>query len=248
MKRTEKIIIAVLIMAVLIALGMMCQGASAAEPVCELIANIQPDETEQRVEYTDPQGRELCRLKIYLHDRTVIGFAPPGGEHGGYTASFNGAHVQGHRTDPNVDLISHAQVFAVANIPPTEITPTEPSGVTPTATLTVIPPTPTDTALPPTATATLPPGVTPSATPTITLTATHLPPTLIPPVEITPTPSDTPTVDIYYPPPQEGKSPPAPRLPTTGMDGSNGDFWVILFATVFIGFLIILMWRGRRNR
>lgn len=224
MNKFVKIIIYALIFLLVIFLGLVLftQLVYAQEPECVLVFDDDDDPGfYDEFSYTDPQGREVCKVRVVFHqpapgDPNGAVFTESGSING-YTANFNGASVHVWRSGSPYS-ISHTRVWVLeAAPPPTEIPPTE------------IPPTTTDIppteATPPTATATLPPGVTPTATPTLPPGVTPtITPTLIPPVTNMPSPTpDSPDTT----PGQPGKTQ-VPMLPQTGfgeMTDANLGLW-----------------------
>ena len=234
MNKTVRFLIYALIFLLLLFAGIVCmvQIAYAQNTDCVLVYNDDDEEgSYDELSFTDGQGRDICKVRLYFHD------APPeengavfteSGEVNGYAADFAGASVHVWRSGSPYS-ISHSKVWVLA-VPSTS-TPLPPTDVPPTD----IPPSPTDTAtLPPgvtpTATPTLPPGVTPTITPTLIPPVTNMPPT-VPPFTTPEGPGTTPGK-----PPSPGTT---PMLPTTGEAGAAPLYGGIILFVIVIGFIFL---------
>jgi len=239
MNKTVRFLIYALLFLLLLFAGIVCmvQIVYAQDTDCILVFDDNDDPGfYDEFSYTDPQGRDICKVRIVFHDPAE---GDPNGavftESGsinGYTADFNGASVHVWRTGSPYS-ISHTRVWVLA-VPSTS-TPPPPTDAPPTD----IPPSPTDTpsdtpTLPPgvtpTITPTLPPGVTPTITPTLIPPVTNMPPT-VPPFTTPEGPGTTPGK-----PPSPGTT---PMLPTTGEAGAAPLYGGIILFVIVIGFIFL---------
>ena len=246
MTKTVKFLIYALIFLLLLFEGIVCmvQIAYAQNTDCVLVYNDDDEEgSYDELSFTDGQGRDICKVRLYFHD------APPeengavfteSGEVNGYAADFAGASVHVWRSGSPYS-ISHSKVWVLAvpststPPPPTEIPPTDvpPTEIPPTD----IPPVPSAT---PTATAPgvyppLPPGDTATPLPPVTGT----PPTsTIPPLTTPPGPGTTP-----------GNPHTTPMLPQTGLGEMTGDNMGLYFGGgLLLGLLALVAGVIRRAR
>jgi len=238
----------IFILATLFFTCVMVRIVYAQDTDCILVYNDDDEEgSYDELNFTDSQGRDICKVRLYFHD------APPeengavfteSGEVNGYTADFAGASVYVWRSGSPYS-ISHSKVWVLEEAappptdtpypPPTEIPPTEipPTEIPPTD----IPPVPsaTPTATVPGVYPPLPPGDTATPLPPVTGT----PPTsTIPPLTTPPGPGTTP-----------GNPHTTPMLPQTGLGEMTGDNMGLYFGGgLLLGLLALVVGVIRRAR
>ena len=243
MMSKKNIVLAVIIfiLATLFFTCVMVRIVYAQDTDCILVYDDNDEEgSYDELSFTDGQGRDICKVRLYFHD------APPeengavfteSGEVNGYAADFAGASVHVWRSGSPYS-ISHSKVWVLAvpststPPPPTEIPPTPP----PTE---LIPP----TGIPPAPTATPTGGVYPPLPPSDTATplppVTGTPPTsTIPPLTTPPGPGTTP-----------GNPHTTPMLPQTGLGEMTGDNMGLYFGGgLLLGLLALAVGMIRRAR
>ena len=239
MNKTVKFLLYALLFLLLLFAGLVCmvQIVYAQDTDCVLVFDDNDDPGfYDEFAYTDPQGRDVCKVRIVFHDPAPED--PNGavftesGSINGYTADFNGASVHVWRTGSPYS-ISHTRVWVLA-VPSTSTPPPPTDTEVPTMTLTASGTPPDNT---PTWTLTTTP-----LTPTWTTTAgTPVTPTLIPPVTNMP-----PTVPPFTTPEGPGTTPSkppspgtTPMLPTTGEAGAAPLYGGIILFVIVIGFIFL---------